>query len=164
METLFVDSTYILLGKLLLAAVLGMIIGMERAFIAKRPAGMRTFSLVALGACLFTLTGTVVDNSFLGLVNFDPMRMAAGIVQGVGFIGAGLIIFRGDSIHGVTTAAGLWVAAAVGVAVAFGMYSISIFASLVTVVILAGVWYLENTIKGRLGIPLPEEDTYVTPR
>lgn len=158
MEAPFLDSTYVIFGKLVLAAVLGMAIGTERAILAKRPAGTRTFALVALGACLFTLTGSVVDQSFLGLVNFDPMRMAAAVVQGVGFIGAGLIIFRGESIHGVTTAAGLWLSAAVGVGVAFGMYSVSIFASLLALLILAGMWYVENTVKDKLGIPLPEHE------
>lgn len=131
-------------GKILLAAFLGMLIGTERSVVARRSAGMRTFALVSLGACIFTLVGVYVDAQYIGVINFDPMRIAAAIVQGVGFIGAGLMFARGDSVHGVTTAAGLWVAAAVGVLVGFGIYPLAIFASALTVVILFGLWYVEH--------------------
>lgn len=135
---------FIMFGKLLLAAFLGVLIGTERAVVARRSAGMRTFALVSLGACIFTLVGSYVDTSYLGIVNFDPMRIAAAIVQGVGFIGAGLMFAKGDSVHGVTTAAGLWVSASVGVLVAFGLYPLAIFASALTVVIFFGLWYVEH--------------------
>lgn len=134
----------VMFGKILLAAFLGMLIGTERAVVARRSAGMRTFALVSLGACLFTLTGEYVDAQYIGIINFDPMRIAAAIVQGVGFIGAGLMFAKGDSVHGITTAAGLWVSAAVGVLVAFGMYPLAIFASALIVVIFFGLWYVEH--------------------
>lgn len=133
--------------KMMLSAILGVVIGTERAVVARQAAGPRTFALVSLGACMFTLAGSYIDTQHLGLVNFDPTRMAAAIVQGVGFIGAGLIFLRGDSVHGVTTAAGLWVAAALGVLVAFGMYSVAIFASGLTLLIFFGLWYFENGFK-----------------
>ena len=151
------DPTFILMGKLVLAAILGMILGTERAILARRPAGMRTFALVAMGSCLFVAVGAIVEREYLGLVNFDPMRIAAAVVQGVGFIGAGLIIFRGEAVHGVTTAAGLWLASAIGVAVAFGMYPVAIFAAMVTMLILGGVWVIETKLKEKLGIPLPQD-------
>lgn len=135
----------VMFGKILLAAFLGIIIGTERAVVARRSAGMRTFALVSLGACIFTLTGSYIGAQYLGIVNFDPMRIAAAIVQGVGFIGAGLIFSKGDTVHGVTTAAGLWVAASVGILVAFGMYPLAVFASALTVVIFFGLWYIEHT-------------------
>jgi putative Mg2+ transporter-C (MgtC) family protein len=138
------DPMLIMFGKITLAAFLGIIMGTERALVARQAAGMRTFALVSLGACIFTLAGSYVDTLYLGLVNFDPMRMAAAIVQGVGFIGAGLIFLRNDSVHGVTTAAGLWVAASVGMLVAFGIYPLAIFASALTVVIFFGLWYVEH--------------------
>lgn len=138
------DPTFIMFGKLLLAAFLGAVIGTERAVIARQPAGMRTFALVTLGACTFVVAGAYVDAFAVGLSNFDPMRIAAGIVMGVGFIGGGVMFQRGDGIHGITTAAGLWVAAAIGVLVGFGLYSLAIFASALTLLIFFGMWYLEH--------------------
>lgn len=141
------DPTIIIFGKLALAMVLGALIGTERAVVARQVAGTRTFGLVALGACLFVVAGSVANGAFLGVVNFDPTRMAAGVVQGIGFLGAGLIILRGESLHGVTTAAGLWIVAAIGVAVGFGMYAVSVFATLLALVMFTGMWYVENRFK-----------------
>ena len=134
-------------GKLLLAAFLGALIGTERAVVAKQAAGSRTFALVSLGACIFTLAGIYADAQYLGYVNFDPMRIAAAIVMGVGFIGGGVMFQRGDGVHGITTAAGLWVAAALGVLIAFGMYPLAIFAAALTVSIFFGLWYVEHRFK-----------------
>lgn len=145
--TQFVDPTAIVLLKLVLAIVLGAVIGTERALFAHQAAGMRTFGLVALGSCLFIVTANYVDTAYLGIVNFDPMRMAAAVVTGIGFIGGGLIIFRGESLHGVTTAAGLWFSSGIGIAVGFGMYSVAIFATVFAIAVLSGMWYLENRFK-----------------
>jgi putative Mg2+ transporter-C (MgtC) family protein len=133
--------------KLFIAMILGGIIGTERAVIARQSAGTRTFGLVSLGACLFIITGNYVDAAYLGVLNFDPMHMGAAIVTGIGFIGAGLIIFRNDALHGITTAAGLWIAAGVGIAVGFGMYSIAIFATILSLIMFTGMWYIENKFK-----------------
>ncbi|MEK7509323.1 MAG: MgtC/SapB family protein [Patescibacteria group bacterium] len=141
------DPTFVMFGKLVLAAVLGMLIGTERAVVARQSAGTRTFALVSLGACMFTLVGWYVDNQFLGYVNFDPMRIAAGIVMGVGFIGGGVMFFQGNGVHGITTAAGLWVAASIGVVVGFGMYALAVFATALTLVIFFGMWYVEHRFK-----------------
>lgn len=143
----FADINTIVFGKLLLAVVLGAVIGTERALLARQTAGTRTFSLVSLGACLFVVTGNYVDQAYLGLVNFDPTHVAAAVVTGIGFIGAGLIIFRGDTLHGVTTAAGLWIVAATGVAVGYGLYAIALFTTLLTLIIFTGMWYIENRFK-----------------
>ena len=143
----FADPTLVVFAKLILAVILGAIIGTERAVVARQAAGTRTFGLVALGACLFIVTGNYVDNAFLGIVNFDPMHIAGAIVTGIGFIGGGLIIFRGESLHGITTAAGLWIAAALGIAVGFGMYAVSIFSTILVLLIFTGIWYLENRFK-----------------
>lgn len=143
----FADPTIILFAKLLLSMLLGGVIGTERAVIAHQAAGTRTFGLVALGACLFVVTSNQVDSMYLGIVNFDPMHIAAAIVTGIGFIGGGLIIFHGEALHGVTTAAGLWMAAAVGIAVGFGMYSLAIFSTILVLLIFSGMWYLENRFK-----------------
>lgn len=145
--TQFADTTVIMFAKLVLAVVLGGIIGTERAVMARQAAGTRTFGLVALGACLFVITANYVDLAHLGIVNFDPMRVAAAIITGIGFLGGGLIIFKGNSQHGITTAAGLWIAAAVGIAVGFGLYSIAVFSTILVLLIFTGMWYLENRFK-----------------
>jgi putative Mg2+ transporter-C (MgtC) family protein len=141
------DPTLLLFGKLALAAGLGIIIGTERSVIARQAAGSRTFALVSLASCLFIVAGASVDAQYVGLVNFDPTRVLAAVIQGIGFLGAGLIIFRNDSLHGVTTAAGLWVAAGVGACVGFGMYHVAIFVTLLTILLFIGMWFVENTFK-----------------
>ena len=146
MELTFADPNMVVFLKLLVAAVLGMVIGTERAIVGKR-AGTRTFALVALGSCLFVIISTNITSQYLGIVNFDPMRVTAAIVTGIGFIGAGLIVFREHVLRGLTTAAGLWVSAAVGVAVGYGMYSIAVFASVLTLVIFTLMWFFEHAMK-----------------
>lgn len=143
----FIDTTTIMFGKLLLAMVLGAIIGTERAILARQVAGTRTFGLVALGACLFVIIGNYSDSAYLGVVNFNPAQMASAVVTGIGFLGAGLIIFRGDTVHGITTAAGLWTAAAIGSAVGFGLYAVSFFVTFLTLIMFTGMWYAENRFK-----------------
>lgn len=116
--------------RLLLAAALGTGIGYQRER-AGKAAGLRTHFLIALGAALFTVVSVF---GFSGAV--DPSRVAAGVVLGVGFIGAG-VIFRGEeTIAGLTTAASIWVTAAVGLAAGAGLYLISVIAALITVGIL----------------------------
>ncbi len=117
-------------GRLLLAAVLGMVIGIERTYRAKT-AGIRTHFLVALGSALFM----VVSRYGFGGTG-DPGRVAAQIVSGIGFLGAGTIIMQKHVIHGLTTAAGMWVAAGIGMASAAGLYAIAVVA---TALALAGL-------------------------
>jgi len=142
----FADPNIVIFGKLLLASVLGILVGTERAVVGKR-AGTRTFALVALGSCLFTVISTNVTSQYIGIVDFDPMRVTAGIITGVGFIGAGMIVFREQLLRGLTTAAGLWVAAAVGIAVGFGMYAIAVFTSILTLSIFTLLWFFEFKAK-----------------
>src|SRR3989338_1143560 len=143
----FIDPTYIIFAKLILALFLGGTIGTERAVIARQAAGTRTFGLVALGACLLIITANYGNIAYLGILNFDHMRVAAAIIMGVGFISGGVIIFRGDTLHGVTTAAAIHNPAAVGIAVGFGMYVVAIFSSLLVLGVFWGMWYLENRFK-----------------
>lgn len=119
-----------LVGRLLLASVLGGIIGLERE-IHGRPAGFRTHLLVSLGACLFVITSVefyLIYGNFSGSVpvGVDPGRVAAQVVTGIGFLGAGAIIREKASIRGLTTAACLWVAAALGVTCGVGLYYLAI--------------------------------------
>ncbi len=143
----FIDPTNVIFFKLFLAILLGGLIGTERSVIAGQPAGTRTFGLVAMGACLFTVISNYVDTSYIGIVNFDPMHIAVGIITGIGFIGGGLIILKQDTLHGVTTAAGLWIAAGLGMAIGFGLFSVAIFATLLTILMFTGMWYVENRFK-----------------
>lgn len=143
----FLDPTILMFGKLLLALVLGGAIGTERAVIARQAAGTRTFGLVSLGACLFVIVGSYVDTAYIGLVNLDPMSVAAAIITGIGFIGGGLIIFHREALHGVTTAAGLWIAAGAGIAVGFGLYAVAIFTTILALIMFTGMWYVENRFK-----------------
>ena len=143
----FVDPTSVMFLKLILAMLLGGLIGTERAILARQPAGTRTFGLVALGACLFVVIGSYVNSAFVGVGGIQPTLMAASIITGIGFLGGGLIIFRGDSLHGVTTAAGLWITAAIGMAAGFGMYAVATFATLLSLIMFTGMWYIENKFK-----------------
>jgi putative Mg2+ transporter-C (MgtC) family protein len=125
-----------------LAAGLGAAIGLERE-LREREAGLRTHLLVALGSALFTLVSAYAwsDWSFSnrsGIV-FDPTRIAAQIVTGVGFLGAGAIIRQGLTVRGLTTAATLWAVAAIGMAVGAGFYSAAI---ITTVVVIVSLWPL----------------------
>ncbi|MFA5141354.1 MAG: MgtC/SapB family protein [Candidatus Woesearchaeota archaeon] len=116
--------------KLILAGFLGFVIAWDRKQYGKG-AGMRTYGLISMGSCLFTITSIY----FMGTA--DPSRIAANIVTGIGFIGAGIIWQKKDAIVGVTTAAGLWVAAAIGIAVAIDMWVTAVAASLIVMGIFA---------------------------
>lgn len=132
--------------KLILASLLGLAIGAERT-IAGKNAGMRTFALVSLGSALFVVMSEEINRTYLGSVNFDPMRISAGIITGVGFIGAGMIFSKDDLLKGLTTAAGLWAVAGIGMAVGFGLYTLSIFATLLVLFILTALWFLEEKVR-----------------
>jgi putative Mg2+ transporter-C (MgtC) family protein len=116
-----------LLLRLLLACLLGGAVGLERE-LSGQGAGFRTHILVALGACLFTLVSAYAFQEFLrpgvsgARVGFDPTRIAAQVVSGVGFLGGGAILRSGTGVRGLTTAASLWVVAAVGMAAGAGFY------------------------------------------
>lgn len=140
-------ESLVMFGQLVLAMILGLIVGTERALVARQSAGMRTFALVSLGSCMFTLAGTLAGLEYLGYVNFDPTRVVAAIVQGVGFIGAGLMFLKEGSVHGITTAAGLWVSASIGSLVALELYSLAIFGSALTLLVFFGLWFVERQFK-----------------
>ena len=123
--------------QLILATFLGALLGIEREY-KRKEAGLQTYSLVALGTCLFTL----VSSQFAG---FNPALIAVGI----GFIGAGVIFHRENSTQGLTTAAGLWVTAAIGVAVGAKLYSLAVFATLLAILIFTGFGLLESKVLKR---------------
>ncbi|GBD34610.1 hypothetical protein HRbin35_00346 [bacterium HR35] len=128
--------------RFILAAILGGIIGTERSFF-KKQAGLRTFALVSLGACLFGYLGYRL--SFI-----DPAstsRIISNLVVGIGFLGAGLIFLHEEKIFGLTTAAALWTTAAIGGAVGLGYYFEAFLVTLLTVIILTLWYYFEKLIK-----------------
>jgi putative Mg2+ transporter-C (MgtC) family protein len=114
--------------RLLLAAAMGALIGLERD-LRDKPAGIRTHMLVCIGSCILTLV-SIYD------FPMDTARIAAGIVTGIGFLGAGAIIGGSDGVHGLTTAGGIWVTAAVGLALGTGSYVIAAVSTFIVVVVL----------------------------
>ena len=123
-----------LLGRLLLAAVLGGAIGAERE-LNDQAAGLRTHMLLTIGACLFTL----VSAYGFGAGPRDPSRLAAQIVTGIGFLGGGAIVRHGLTVKGLTTAASIWATASVGVAVGAGQYLLGVGGALLVSVTLLGL-------------------------
>ena len=166
MDILFIDSELVLFFQLVIAMALGIFLGAERA-IAGKTAGMRTYALVSMGACLFVIVSIAVTQSLIGITNIDPLRVMAGIITGVGFIGAGLIFVQKSSVRGITTAAGLWVAAGVGIATGYKLYILAIFTTVLTLFVFSILWFIENRLKffsydgnrTRIVDDVPEDDT-----
>ncbi len=130
---------WLVLGRLALAALLGGLVGIERESL-NRPAGFRTHILVCVGAALVMMVSLDVFNMFRQVSDADPGRIAAQVVTGVGFLGAGTILREGATVRGLTTAASLWVIAAGGLAVGAGLYPAALATaaiSLITLVLLA---------------------------
>lgn len=140
-----------MLVRVLLAIAFGAIIGWEREAAAK-PAGLRTHIIISLGAAVFTLvtlelfrTSTAVAEQ----ARVDPLRIVEGIVGGIGFLGAGTIIQARGSVEGITTAAGIWVVGAVGLACGSGYYSLAAVTAVSTVVILHLLTPLKPKLRGK---------------
>lgn len=117
--------------RVVLAAALGGAIGLEREY-RRKPAGLRTNILIALGSALFA-----VLSENIGAAGGSPDRIAAQVVTGIGFLGAGAILRHGDNVQGLTTAATIWVNAAIGMAAGFGAYGLAIGSTITTVIVLA---------------------------
>jgi len=128
--------------RLFLAVVLGGAIGYQRE-IAEKPAGLRTHALVSLGSAIFMIVSTDLQPVF-GIARTDITRIAAGVVTGIGFLGAGAIIRRGSIVRGLTTAASIWVVAAVGLAAGGGLYATSIIATVFALITLTSLIYIEQ--------------------
>lgn len=134
-------------ARLVLAGVFGGLVGMERE-IRGRQAGFRTYLLVCLGSALVMLVSTefaihkwTPQTANQGVnINVDPARIAYSVMTGVGFLGAGVIVHNKGAVHGLTTAAGLWCVAAMGLAIGFGMYLLSVLA---TVLVVTALWLLD---------------------
>lgn len=131
--------------KLFLSMLLGVLVGLER----KRKgqiAGVRTFALISMGSCMAMLLSIYVPQVYTGLKNGDPGRIAAQVITGIGFLGAGAMIHMRGSVRGLTTAAGIWMVATIGMAVGVGMYLVSVVATGLMLVILVLLEQLEHRI------------------
>lgn len=142
-----------LIVRVLGAAVLGGLVGLEREF-SEQVAGFRTHMIVSLGAALFTLAGAYGVADFSEAtdidVQFDPTRVAAQIVTGIGFLGAGAILRQGINVRGLTTAAALWVTAAIGLAAGLGYWSGAIAVTVATIISLYALKAVERELLPRL--------------
>jgi len=137
-----------LIRRLLTAALLGALLGFERE-IKHKSAGLRTNILIALGSALFT----IMSSELAEATGSDPGRVAAQIVTGIGFLGAGAIMRTDSGIHGLTTAATVWVNAAVGVAAGAGRYHLAVIATIITLGALLLLRPIEPLIEKRFGTP-----------
>ncbi|MDO4210573.1 MAG: MgtC/SapB family protein [Bacteroidales bacterium] len=146
--TLINDPNVNILGaifKLLLSLLLGAVVGLERRH-KGQIAGMRTFALISMGATLAMLVSIYIPQEYMGLKNGDPGRIAAQVISGIGFLGAGAIIQMKGSVRGLTTAAGIWMTACIGLAVGAGMYIIAVAACLLIIFVLMFLESLEKRL------------------
>lgn len=137
--------------NILLALFLGICLGLERSF-AKKTAGMRTYALVSMGACLFIilarLSSPVTDAGSPG-----QLYVLQGLIIGIGFIGGGAILHNKEHTVGLTTAAGLWITAGIGAAVGYGYASLAIFTTIITLFAFTVLWFIEHYITGETEDP-----------
>jgi len=132
-------------ARLAVSLILGSLVGLERE-LHRRTAGLRTHILVSLGSCLIMLTSLYVFAIYKDQVPLDPSRIAAGVITGIGFLGAGTIMRDREGVKGLTTAASLWVVAAVGLSVGCGFYPAAIFTTILTLVVLMVLRSVEGAI------------------
>lgn len=132
--------------RILVAAVLGGFMGLERG-LKNRAAGLRTYMLVCVGACLIMLTNQFIFQTY---VQGDPVRMGAQVISGIGFLGAGtIIVTRRTQVKGLTTAAGLWTAAGVGLALGIGFYEGAIAGAFAVLVVMTLMQYMDNKMRNK---------------
>lgn len=131
--------------RLVVATVLGAVVGIDRERL-ERAAGLRTHAMVGLGAALFMVLSAFGFHDIVGTPNvvLDPSRIAAQIVSGIGFLGAGLIIFQREALRGLTTAASIWVVAAIGAAAGAGLYWVAVATAGLALLVLAGLRPVED--------------------
>jgi len=139
-------TTTAIIIRIAVAIGLGMVIGLERTLTGKT-AGMRTYAMITLGSSLFV----IISETIIAMINnplvASPLAVPTAVITGIGFIGAGLIIFQANKITGLTTAAGLWVTAGVGIACGFGLFPLAIIATIAVLVIFTIMLFLENSFR-----------------
>ncbi len=134
--------------KLSAAIFCGALIGTERV-ISHKSAGMRTYALVAMGAALFVIIGDIIFRQYIGegFIADNPLQIPSMIISGIGFMGAGMIIFRNDGVMGLTSASGFWVAAGIGIACGYGLFTVSFMATLLVLFVFIILWHVEKHVK-----------------
>lgn len=146
-----VKVEYILILKVIVAAFLGALIGLERE-ISRKVAGLRTHALVSLASALFTSISVDAFRAYVGTMGYDPSRIISNIIVGIGFIGAGAILKKNDRVEGTTTAAGLWAVAAIGVTVGVGLFWEALIVTGVVYGILQSLWIIEKKLRHKIGL------------
>jgi putative Mg2+ transporter-C (MgtC) family protein len=146
--SIFDASFLLVIVKVTIAMLLGLILGLERVY-AHKTAGMRTYALVSVASCFFTIISIALSTGmaiqFPGA--FNVAYIPGSIIVGIGFLGAGLIIFKDGHIENLTTAAGLWVAAGIGLACGLALFREAIFATLLTLFVMGGLSFVERSIR-----------------
>jgi len=137
-----------MIARLILACLLGGIIGYEREY-TNRPAGFRTHILVCVGATLVMITSEFIFERYSGRINADPARLGAQVISGIGFLGAGTIIRNGFNVRGLTTAASLWAVSCVGIALGIGFYYGAIVATVIIFLTLITLKKIERNFARR---------------
>lgn len=140
-------SEYDVAIRLILACLLGGLIGLERESVS-RPAGLRTYTLVCMGSALAMIVSQEMYYQYHNTISADPGRIAAQVVSGIGFLGAGTIMREGANITGLTTAAGLWVVSCVGLAVGAGLYLAAVTTTGLTLLVLVYLFKVEEKFTG----------------
>lgn len=156
-------ATLAVFFKLSAAILCGVIIGTER-IISHKAAGMRTYALVSMGAALFVIINELLIQRYLaaGVPVNDPLQIPSMIISGIGFMGAGIIVFRETNITGLTTASGLWVAAGIGMACGGGLYVPAFMTTLLALFIFIVLWHIEKQVK-KIADPEPLEEGITGP-
>jgi len=144
MSQFFTQNSDLIL-KLTVAVLLGMIIGAERLLVHKE-AGMKTHALVSMGSALFILVSELMAQKYISLPGFNPTLIASNVIVGIGFLGAGMIMFRDSRTRGLTTAGGLWVTAGIGMACGFGLFNLAIISTILVLLIFVLLNILEKPI------------------
>jgi putative Mg2+ transporter-C (MgtC) family protein len=142
------DATFLLfISKLSLAMVLGLFLGLERIY-AHKTMGLRTYALASVATCFFVTISLYIGNNFtMPGDSFNPAHIASAVITGIGFLGAGLIFFKDNHVQNLTTAAGLWVCAGIGMAIGFGMFKEAIFATFLTFFVLGIMSSVERYLR-----------------
>lgn len=147
----------IAITRILVSALLGCLIGVER-YIHKHPAGVRTFMLICMASTLATLASIWICQTNLNLINGDPGRIAAQVVTGIGFIGAGLIIKNKYDVSGLTTAASIFATSIIGIAVGVGLIKVSILVTVIVILVLASSFLFHENNSRQIALEQEEKD------
>ncbi|MES2023654.1 MAG: MgtC/SapB family protein [Patescibacteria group bacterium] len=145
MQNFLIQNSDIII-RLVVAVVLGMLIGAERLWVHKA-AGMKTHALVSMGAALFIILSELIGQKYGGISGFDPSRIASQVIVGIGFLGAGSIVLHGSRLTGLTTAGGLWVTAGIGMAAGFGFINLAVISTILLLFVLVAMIIFENPIR-----------------